>query len=127
MTHVGGLYIHIPFCKQKCGYCDFASFAGLENQIDIYLDGLEKEAAPYSGVRFDTLYVGGGTPSLLSVEQLQKLVYIIFNKIDKYSGRMSGSKPLENFSESTLEANPESLTAEKINFLKTNSFYEASF
>ena len=80
MTRAGGLYLHIPFCKQKCGYCDFASFAGIENQIDNYLIALKKEAAQHSGARFDTLYIGGGTPSLLSVEQLKKLFEIKLQK-----------------------------------------------
>ena len=109
MSRAGGLYIHIPFCKQKCGYCDFASFAGIENQLDAYLSALEKEAARYSGARFDTLYIGGGTPSLLSVAQLEKLIKIISENFGETA----------NFSESTLEANPESLTKEKINFLKS--------
>ena len=68
-----GLYIHIPFCKQKCNYCDFASFAGRDFLIDEYLSTLEKEASLSPVSRFETLYVGGGTPSILSVEQLQKL------------------------------------------------------
>ena len=108
MTH-RGLYIHIPFCKQKCQYCDFASFAGLENQIDNYLLALEQEATRYIGISCDTLYIGGGTPSLLAVEQLQKL----FQIISKNFGSIT------KFSESTLEANPESLTAEKLEFLKS--------
>ena len=108
MTRAGGLYIHIPFCKQKCGYCDFASFAGIENKVDIYLSALEKEAAQYNRARFDTLYIGGGTPSLLSVKQLKKL----FQILSQHFGAVA------DFSESTLEANPESLTAEKLNFLK---------
>lgn len=108
MTRTGGLYIHIPFCKQKCGYCDFASFAGLENQMDAYLTALAREAQGYAGARFDTLYIGGGTPSLLSVEQWKKL----FEMISENFGAA------ENVAESTLEANPESLTKEKAVFLK---------
>ena len=109
MTPARGLYIHIPFCKQKCGYCDFASFAGIENQIDAYLNALEKEAALYGEVCFDTLYIGGGTPSLLSLAQLKKLFQIISAKWGEVG----------TFTESTVEANPESLTEEKINFLKS--------
>ncbi len=105
---MSGLYIHIPFCRQKCRYCDFASFAGAESQIDVYLDALEKEASFYSGARFDTLYIGGGTPSLLSAPQLERLCALL----ERHFG------PLARFSESTLEANPESLTAEKLHVLK---------
>ena len=105
---MSGLYIHIPFCRQKCRYCDFASFAGAESQIDTYLDALEKEASFYGGARFDTLYIGGGTPSLLSASQLERLCGLI----ERHFG------PLAGFAESTLEANPESVNAEKLHLLK---------
>ena len=72
-----GLYIHLPFCKHKCNYCDFASFAGQEQRIDNYLSALEKEAKNSPIKQFQTLYIGGGTPSLLSTEQIQKLAEII--------------------------------------------------
>ena len=102
-----GLYIHLPFCKQKCKYCDFASFAGRENLIDDYLNALADEAASFAGLHYDTLYIGGGTPSLLSCSQLEKLVLLV----EKNFGLVS------SFSESTFEANPESLTKEKISLL----------
>ena len=108
MTHPGGLYIHIPFCRQKCRYCDFTSYAGQESYIDAYLKALSVEAAHYDSSRFDTLYIGGGTPSLLSVDQLGKLCRII----NKHFG------PVANFAESTFEANPESLSEDKLYFLK---------
>ncbi len=108
MSGLIGLYIHIPFCRQKCRYCDFASYAGKENLIDTYLQALAAEAARYKGNYFDTLYIGGGTPSLLSVNQLQKLIQIISQNF-----RLVG-----DFSESTIEANPESLTREKLDFLR---------
>lgn len=111
-----GLYLHLPFCKQKCNYCDFASFAGREFLIDGYLDALSKEAA-LSPVRvFETLYVGGGTPSILSAVQLQKLAQIIENHFG----------PISRFEESTCEANPESLTAEKAVVLKKTGFNRLS-
>ena len=72
-----GLYIHIPFCKQKCNYCDFASFAGKEALFDDYLEAMAREAALYKGLGFKTLYVGGGTPSLLAEHQLRRLAKII--------------------------------------------------
>ena len=107
-----GLYIHIPFCKQKCNYCDFASFAGWENYIDDYLSALAQEAAAVPAQSFDTLYVGGGTPSLLTCAQLEKLC----KSIEK------NFSPVSSFSESTFEANPESLTREKISLLSTAGF-----
>ncbi len=108
MTHTGGLYIHIPFCRQKCRYCDFASFAGVENQIDDYLAALDREASLYAGHLFSTLYIGGGTPSLLSAAQLEKLLQIV----NRHFG------PITAFTESTLEANPESISSEKLHVLK---------
>ena len=107
-----GLYIHIPFCKHKCNYCDFASFAGQENQIDGYLKALAREAALYRGVRCNTLYVGGGTPSLLAEHQLRHLGKIISKNFS----------PISSFAESTFEANPESLTQAKLSVLKETNF-----
>ena len=105
---MSGLYIHIPFCRQKCRYCDFASFAGAEGLTDDYLSALEKEASFCPSFAADTLYIGGGTPSLLSAAQLEKLCGLIARRF----------APLGTFQESTLEANPESLTKEKLRLLK---------
>lgn len=110
------LYIHIPFCKQKCKYCDFASFAGQENLIDVYLAALELESARAPIQKFQTLYIGGGTPSLLSVAQLERLC----QNIEKHFG------PIQNFQESTLEANPESVSLEKLKLLKNYGFNRLS-
>ena len=111
-----GLYIHIPFCKQKCKYCDFASFAGQEKRMEAYLQALYEEASLSPVAQFETLYVGGGTPSLLSAPQIEKLVHII--------GEFFG--PIQNFQESTFEANPESLTEEKLAVLKRAGFNRLS-
>ena len=111
-----GLYIHIPFCKQKCNYCDFASFAGRENLISAYLQALDKSAAAATVRRFDTLYVGGGTPSLLSAGQLETLCQMIVRRFG----------PISSIEESTIEANPESLTAEKLSVLKRAGFNRIS-
>lgn len=113
---MSGLYIHIPFCRQKCRYCDFASFAGAETWIDPYLDALDKEASFYPACHFDTLYIGGGTPSLLSAAQLERLCQIISRRF----------APPAAFLESTLEANPESATAEKLLLLKKAGFNRLS-
>lgn len=111
-----GLYIHLPFCKQKCNYCDFASFAGREFLIDGYLSALEKEASSSPVKKFETLYVGGGTPSVLSAVQLERLADIV----RRYFGDIS------QLEESTCEANPESLTPEKISVLKSAGFNRLS-
>ena len=111
-----GLYIHIPFCKRKCNYCDFASFAGQKQYIDAYLEALAHEAALYKGLACNTLYVGGGTPSLLADYQLHKL-----NKIIR-----KNFCPISTFTESTFEANPESLTSPQAMLLREIGFNRLS-
>ena len=102
-----GLYVHIPFCSIKCYYCDFAAFSGQNAAIDRYLRALEREAALYKGRAPGTLYVGGGTPSELSAGQTAELFALIRR-----------SFPRAQFEEITFEANPESLTPEKLSALK---------
>src|SRR5579884_461869 len=69
------LYIHIPFCRTKCSYCDFNTYAGLEPLIPRYLDALGAELRRYpAGLPVHTINFGGGTPSLLSPEQLARVI-----------------------------------------------------
>ncbi len=71
------LYVHIPFCASRCGYCTFASMVYSAEKADAYLDALEKEllAGGCFHSRFlpETIYIGGGTPSVLSLPQLKRL------------------------------------------------------
>ena len=77
-------YIHIPFCSKICSYCDFCKMFYNENIVDNYLEQLEKEIRTlYKGEELKTIYIGGGTPSCLSVKQLEKLFEII-NLFKKY-------------------------------------------
>nr|WP_326185572.1 radical SAM family heme chaperone HemW [uncultured Oscillibacter sp.] len=96
-----GLYIHIPFCKQKCAYCDFYSLSGNESRMDDYVDALCAhllETAPFAaGHEVDTVYFGGGTPSYLGEKRLVRLLKVISKKY-----RVSRD------AEITLEANPDS-------------------
>lgn len=101
-----GLYVHIPFCRRKCFYCDFVSVPYNDEISDKYLNALEKESLKYKNDLADTLYIGGGTPSVLSVYQLEHLVSIIKNNFN-----------LSHLQEFTIELNPESVTKEKLNFL----------
>lgn len=97
------LYVHIPFCKKKCRYCDFISYECALHNADAYIDALLNEAQLYKSKQVTTAFIGGGTPSLLSVEQIERLV--------------CGLKDIFDFSfctEFTIEANPESLTEEKL-------------
>ena len=97
-----GLYIHIPFCKSKCLYCDFYSLPHSETQMDRYTEALLKhmeELAPYSAAHtVDTVYFGGGTPSFLGIKRLCTLLK-----------RIKKLYHVEKDAEITLEANPESL------------------
>lgn len=102
-----GLYIHIPFCKSKCLYCDFYSLPRSEEMMDRYTAALMKhlqELAPHAAAnRVDTVYFGGGTPSYLGVKRLKALLWCI----KKYYH-------VEKGAEITLEANPESLGEARI-------------
>lgn len=104
-----GLYVHVPFCLSKCPYCDFYSIRGEESAWEGYVVSLEQEAALHSNSwgAFDTLYLGGGTPSSLP----GPLLMAIFDLLRR------------NFSfdydtEITLEANPGDLTPEKLEHLR---------
>ena len=100
-----GLYIHIPFCRTKCLYCDFCSFVSRdEQQREAYVGALlrEIEARGTKDYSVDTVYFGGGTPSLLSKEQMQK----IFASI-------KSSFIISDGAEITFEANPGTLTEDK--------------
>lgn len=101
------LYIHIPFCDQKCHYCDFPSFAGKGDLKDRYIDALIKEINQnIKGYIIDTIFIGGGTPSSLSAEQLEKLL----SNVNNFT--------FANEMEFTVECNPGSITREKLNVMK---------
>ena len=96
-----GLYIHIPFCKSKCVYCDFYSLPNREDRMDAYTDALcahLTETAPFAaGHAVDTVYFGGGTPSYLGEKRLVKILKVIQKKYR-----------VTRDAEITLEANPDS-------------------
>ncbi|MFI5360526.1 MAG: radical SAM family heme chaperone HemW [Elusimicrobiota bacterium] len=98
-----GLYVHIPFCSVKCFYCDFAAFSGQKKQIERYLAALGAEAALLPPRVPETLYVGGGTPSELSAPQIS----VLFERLRR-------AFPDASLRESTFEANPDSLDADKL-------------
>ena len=106
---MAGIYVHIPFCQSKCFYCDFASQVSSQETIEQYLEALIQEVAFYAqdqrvqGRSFESLFIGGGTPSVLSENQLDRLFQAIFYHFNFVEGF-----------EATLEANPGSLTEYKI-------------
>ncbi len=106
-----GLYIHVPFCVRRCGYCDFYSLARSDSAPDAarYLDALEAEARRLpGGFRASTIFIGGGTPTHLSPPRLDRLL-----RIAREAAGGSGS--LEEW---TIEANPGTLTAEKLDIAR---------
>lgn len=107
-----GLYVHIPYCKQKCSYCRYFSIELQKNEeIDTYLYLLEREFSFYQKIferfRFSSLYIGGGTPSLLTVKQLEKL----FNILGRYFN-------ISHCKQIIIEGNPDFLDREKLILLK---------
>ncbi|WP_406693727.1 radical SAM family heme chaperone HemW [Singulisphaera sp. Ch08] len=100
-------YVHVPFCAHKCGYCDFASLAGVDHLADRYLTALESEMARMGTPQpVETIFVGGGTPTRLDADQLRRLLAMI--------GRWY---LLEPGGEWTVEANPGTLDEEKADVL----------
>ncbi|MBU3181570.1 radical SAM family heme chaperone HemW [Clostridium psychrophilum] len=100
------LYIHIPFCKQKCLYCDFPSFAGKEGCMIDYASALAKEIDSIKDKKIKTIFIGGGTPTYLSLEGWEIIKKSII-KLDVCSDL-----------EFTVEGNPGTFTREKLEFLK---------
>ena len=110
------VYIHIPFCNEICSYCDFCKVYYNKNFVKKYLVSLEKEIkSKYKGEEIHTLYIGGGTPSVLSIEELK----ILFNIINK----LNLSKKVEF----TFECNIESTNYEKLKYLYDNGVNRLSF
>jgi oxygen-independent coproporphyrinogen III oxidase len=104
---VKGLYIHVPFCVRKCSYCDFYSLAGRDELQAAYIEALLKEAASYGEQSFQTLYLGGGTPSLLGSKLLERMVSGLYKRFD-----------LSGLVEATIEVNPDSATPDLLECAK---------
>ncbi len=109
---MAGIYLHIPFCKQACHYCNFHFSTSLQYKSDMVvaiLKELELQKDYLKGETVETIYFGGGTPSLLSQEELA----LVFQKINEHYA-------ISNSVEITLEANPDDLTPEKLAVLSTS-------
>lgn len=100
---MASIYIHIPFCERICSYCDFPKRISKSIEIDNYLEALEKEVKLYTIESvIDTLYLGGGTPSILDISQIKRLESII------------STFQISQDCEFTIECNPEHITKEKV-------------
>ena len=98
-----GLYIHIPFCETKCSYCDFNTYAGIENLLTQYIDSICKEIKLWGSVipnaHISTIFFGGGTPSYIPANLLGQILNTIKNEMDT-----------TNCTEITIESNPNDLS-----------------
>lgn len=112
---INNIYIHIPFCSNICSYCDFPKIYKNDKIIDQYLDSLEQEIRKkYQNEKVETIYIGGGTPSSLNINQLNKLFNIL--KIIKK----------DNLKEFTIECNIEDINIEKLELFKKNDINRLS-
>ena len=113
---VKSCYIHIPFCESICSYCDFCKMYYYKKFVDQYLTELEQEIKDsYNGEELDTIYIGGGTPSCLNIDQLKKLFKIIDN--------LNKSKNIEY----TIECNFENTDKEKLDLFQKKGINRISF
>ncbi len=116
-----GVYLHIPFCRSRCSYCDFATdvFTSAE-VVDRYVNSLAKEIDVFqpskSKIQIDTIYFGGGTPSLLTPRQLEKILNVIHKKFS-----------VDEKSEITMEMNPATVSADSLREYKNLGVNRASF
>ena len=116
-----GIYIHVPFCRSKCQYCDFYSLGGIREReiIEAYLEAvcahIKEAAALAPGYRVDTVYFGGGTPSFLGWEGLTQILTAVRRRFD-----------VANDAEITFEANPDSVTEKLLRRLRSEGFNRMS-
>ncbi|MBQ2875846.1 MAG: radical SAM family heme chaperone HemW [Clostridia bacterium] len=101
-----GLYVHLPFCKRKCNYCDFCSYTDISSEVRRkYIERLKAEIYEYSkkGISADTVFFGGGTPSLLTPSEIGEILSALRDSFD-----------ISPCAEFTLEANPGTVTEESL-------------
>ena len=107
-----GIYVHVPFCKSKCTYCDFASYPNMEGRIESYFACLYREiearGRALKGKVFDTIYIGGGTPSFVD----SKFIVGVIRQIKKFF-------ELSNNLEITIEINPGTIDEKKVKDYKS--------
>lgn len=113
-----GLYIHIPFCAQKCAYCDFSSYAGRCDDMEQYVDCLIRESQQKNldDYQIATLFIGGGTPSLMPPRLMEKLLIAIHDSFDFLPD-----------AECTCECNPGTVTQEFLQVLRKYGINRLSF
>ncbi|MCX7570806.1 radical SAM family heme chaperone HemW [Tumebacillus sp. DT12] len=117
---VSSLYIHIPFCASKCYYCDFNSYVSTPDVMDRYLDGLDRElelvAASYDHDPLQTVFFGGGTPTIFNTRQSERMVSLLHKHFRLADG-----------AEVSSEANPGTVDLEKLQVLRDGGVNRLSF
>ena len=110
-----GIYVHIPFCKRKCDYCDFISFSNKDSKIQEYIEAVKKEIELQKiKSEITTIYVGGGTPSYIESKYIKEII----EEIKK--------KNVSNDAEITIEINPGTVTLEKLRDYKESGINRLS-
>ena len=113
------LYIHIPFCVKKCLYCDFPSYGGMDEYFEVYVNKLCGEisdaAGEMKGMNVRSIFIGGGTPSILPPKLMGKIMDAVINRYD-----------VDSKAEITMEANPGTLDLDKLTELKSMYFNRLS-
>lgn len=109
-----GIYIHIPFCKQKCYYCDFISFANKQEKQQEYINAVKSEIDTYQLEKYNvtTIYIGGGTPSYIESKYIVGLIEKLKNKLKNNITKFEEI-------EITIEVNPGTVTKEKLQDFKS--------
>ncbi len=104
-----GIYIHIPFCKRKCFYCDFVSYADQCDQVESYIQEVSKEMEQYdlSDYHVTTIYIGGGTPSLIDEKYIKRL-------LEELKIKLANNPTKFEEIEITIEINPGTITKQKL-------------
>ena len=110
-----GIYVHIPFCKRKCDYCDFISYSNKDSKIQEYIEAVKKEIELQKiKSEITTIYVGGGTPSYIESKYIKEIIEEIKNK------------NVSNDAEITIEINPGTVTLEKLRDYKNSGINRLS-
>ncbi|WP_052036123.1 radical SAM family heme chaperone HemW [Tumebacillus flagellatus] len=117
---VSSLYVHIPFCASKCYYCDFNSYVSTSDVMDRYLDGLDRElelvAASYQHEPLQTVFFGGGTPTIFDARQSERMMQMLHRHFRMADGV-----------EISVESNPGTVDLDKLHVLKDGGVNRLSF
>ena len=113
--HRFGVYIHIPFCASKCNYCDFLSFPGMDFEYGRYVEALINEVRNSSLLNVSTVYIGGGTPTVLPIPLMKDILECVMDL------------PLSDNTEISIEVNPGTVTSDYLVELKSSGVNRLSF